>query len=345
MGVNAQTFTNQQFLNRGFEEWVNEDKSSVEPVNWHSFKTATGSYSSFLFQQIDPSNIVRPGTSGLYSAHIYPKIIICVTANGNLTNGRINAGSIIPKGSNNYNYTQRTDADYCTPIDCVPDSLSLWVCFRATSEDTRAIITSVIHGDDDFRCLSDGGYSSPSLLCARAIKTFTRTSACKSEDYIWKRVSVPFVKYPDICTDYKYIMVSLSTNMYAGAGNTDDELFVDDILLIYNPSLRIGPLNQNKFVFPVDGSALSLDIPFFLTGTMSSENINKDKNEVIAQLSDSNGSFESPIELGRVTTDESGVIRGVIPNYISKGKAYRIRVISTNYPMISDDNGIDITIR
>ena len=77
---------------------------------------------------------------------------------------------------------------------------------------------------------------------------------------------------------------------------------------------------------------------------MSPDNLDKEPNQLIAQLSAANGSFESPIELGRILTDESGTITVSIPMGIPTGEHYRIRVVTTNYPMISDDNGFDICI-
>ena len=78
------------------------------------------------------------------------------------------------------------------------------------------------------------------------------------------------------------------------------------------------------------------NINFTLTGTMSPDNLNAASNEVIAQLSDAEGNFNNPIELGRKNTDESGVILARMPN-LPNGDHYRIRIISTNYPMIGDN--------
>jgi hypothetical protein len=76
-----------------------------------------------------------------------------------------------------------------------------------------------------------------------------------------------------------------------------------------------------------------ITIPFTLTGTMSPDNLNKAANQVIAQLSDANGNFTPPTELGRVTTNNSGSITAQIPN-VPSGSGYRIRLVSTNYPMV-----------
>ena len=92
-----------QFENRGFESWANfgSGNATNEPVHWHSTKSATGSFTGFLSQQIEPSSVVRPGSKGSKSARIWPVSVLGVTANGNLTNGRMNAGSMSATGSNN----------------------------------------------------------------------------------------------------------------------------------------------------------------------------------------------------------------------------------------------------
>ena len=80
----------------------------------------------------------------------------------------------------------------------------------------------------------------------------------------------------------------------------------------------------------------AITIPFTLSGTMSPEKLNASANQVIAQLSNANGSFSNPTELGRVTTNTNGSITAQIPN-VADGQNYQIRVISTNYPMIGQN--------
>lgn len=67
-------------------------------------------------------------------------------------------------------------------------------------------------------------------------------------------------------------------------------------------------------------------------------------NYFIAQLSDNNGSFNNPIELGRVQSTTSGRITGRIPNNVSTGILYRVRVVSTSPPMVGADNRKNLRI-
>ena len=329
-----------QFENRGFESWANfesNDNDTYEPVHWHSGMSASGSFTGFLSKQIEPSSQVRPGSSGSKSVKIWPKSVWGVTANGNLTCGRMNAGSMSASGSNNYNYTQRDDARFNTPINTIPDSLTVWVCFRSTSADQNARVRALIHGDADFREVANGSFDPADKLVATASLSFHRTSEANGS-YTWRRLSVPFVQNGP-CNDPRYILFTITTNEVPGAGGTSDDMYVDDVLLIYNPSIQMGALNKDQYLM-----GESLSIPFVLEGTMSPENLGVAANQVIAQLSSANGSFSNPIELGRMTTNTSGSITVSIPTGIFEGTGYRIRLVTTNYPMISEDNGMNLTI-
>ena len=328
-----------QFDNRGFESWANfgSNNNTNEPVHWHSTKSASGTFSGLLSQQIEPSSIVRPGSTGTTSARMWPESVVGVTANGNLTNGRMNAGSMSATGSSNYNYTQRSDERFNTPLTIVPDSLTVWVCFRSASADQQGEARAAIHGDADFKFVSNGTMDPADKLVAIASQYFTRT-AMAGGDYTWRRLSIPFTQSGP-CNDPRYILFTITTNKTPGEGGTADDMFVDDILLIYNPSLRMGAIPQTQFLI---GEELTID--YTLTGTMSPENLNEEPNQVIAQLSAANGSFSTPIELGRVTTNTSGSMTVTIPQGIFTGEHYRIRLVTTNYPMVSEDNGFDITI-
>lgn len=331
----------EQFENYDFESWENEGEESVEPTQWNSFMTAETSWllSSAKSQQIDYSSEIRPNSSGSRSARIYARSVAGIVANGNVTNGRIYAGSMTANNDKNYNYTVRSDANFNTTITSIPDSLTVWVAFRSKSAAT-AKINVTIHGDTDLKQLAKSGNSPTNMVCATADIDYANTCISGS-DLVWKRLTVPFVNGSH--TDPRYILATFTTNKTPGGGTSGDEVFVDDICLIYNPSLNINYSGQTEFI--VDGSAVNIQIPFTLDGSMSVYNLNSADNVVIAQLSDANGSFANPIELGRVTTNVSGTIQGVIPETVLAGKGYRIRVVSTNYPMVSEDNGTDIVIR
>ena len=312
-----------QFDNRGFEQWTNRVN---EPTHWHSGGTATGGWAFMLTSQIEQSSQTRPNSSGNKSVRLYPHSTWGVLANGNITNGRMNAGSTSSTGADNYNYTQRSENAFNTPINQLPDSLTIWVCFRCTSTSEKAQVKAVVHGDADYRIIANGTESPAEMHVATAALSFTRTSTANGA-YTWRRLSIPFNNNGP-CTDIRYILMTATTNETPGSGNSSDDLFIDDLLLVYNPTLTMGQLASSSFS-PGD----AINIPFTLTGTMSPDNLNKAANQVIAQLSDANGNFTPPTELGRVTTNTSGSITAQIPN-VPSGSGYRIRLVSTNYPMV-----------
>ena len=328
-----------QFDNRGFESWANfgNNNSTIEPVHWHSTKSATGSFTGFLSQQVEPSSQTRPGSKGSRSARIWPVSVVGVTANGNLTNGRMNAGSMSASGTGNYNYTQRSDARFNTPVQRIPDSLAVWVCFRCADPEQEAEVRAVVHGDADFRFVANGTVDPLDQRVATARQHFTRTDPAGG-NHSWRRLSIPFHNEGP-CTDPRYLLFTVSTNKTPGQGGTADDLYVDDLLLIYNPSIQMGTLEKDLY-HPGE----TITIPYGLEGTMSADNLNKEPNQLIVQLSTANGSFSHPLELGRRVTDVSGSITVTLPMSIAAGEHYRIRMVTTNYPMVSNDNGFDLRI-
>ena len=329
INLSAQQF-GPQFDNPGFEQWTTREENSVnEPVHWHSGGTATGSFSGFLSNQVAESSHCRYGSTGTKSVRIYPNSVLGVTANGTLTNGRMNAGSMSATGASNYNYTQRANSNFNTPITQLPDSLTIWVCFRCTNTTTHAQVKAIVHGNADYEIRANGTEGPSDMHVATATQSFTRTAPANG-DYIWTRLSIPFVNSGP-CTDVNYILFMATTNENPGQGSTSDDLFIDDALLIYNPTLTLDQLASTSFS-PND----AITIPFTLSGTMSPDNLNNaEANQVIAQLSDADGSFSNPTILGSVTTNTSGSITAQVPD-VPDGQ-YQIRVISTNYPMIGQN--------
>ncbi len=336
LSINLSAQYGPQFDNRGFEEWTTRNEKAVsEPIHWHSGGTATGTWSGFLSNQIEQSSHTRPGTTGSKSVRVFPDSVLGITANGTLTNGRINAGSMSATGSGNYNYTQHSESAFNTPINQLPDSLSVWVCFRSQSTTDKAQLKAVVHGNADYKIIANGTEEPANMHVATAVSSFTRTSTANGA-YTWRRLSIPFSNNGP-CTDIHYILLAATTNEIPGTGSTNDDLFVDDVLLIYDPTLRLEQLASNEYAINS-----TINIHFTLTGTMSPENLNASANQVIAQLSDASGDFSNPIELGRVTTNTSGSFTVQIPN-VPEGQHYKIRVVSTNYPMIGGNiQGISI---
>lgn len=67
-------------------------------------------------------------------------------------------------------------------------------------------------------------------------------------------------------------------------------------------------------------------------------------NQFHVVLSDSTGSFNNPTIIGSLNSIIDGTISATIPNAISPASGYRIRVVSDNPFLVSEENGADITL-
>ena len=319
-GMKAQDYDYIQIPNSDFELWNNIGSKNEEPDSWHSFKTSSGPFRYLLMQQVERHTATRPGSKGKYSAHIFSRSIVGITANGNVTNGRLNAGSMFPAGKSNNNYTQR-DSEFCTEISMIPDSLTVWVCLRTKNIESYGRLMSYVHGDADFVCFT-GGWEPYEMIAAQVEYEFPRTSS--KDEMIWKRVNLPYKHYPDLCKEPCYILTSFTTNKYPGDGDAGDEMFVDDLYLVYNPTLECTINNEQLTVDEIE-------IEYTIKGTMSNPNLNLPSNEVIVQIS-LDEDFKNTVEIGRKTTDVSGTIKCELPKSFI-GNKYFIKVMTTNYPM------------
>lgn len=306
-----------------WEEGKEGSEDSVEPVSWNSFMTFSCSLpigcSNAKTKKIEESVDTRPGSKGTKSAKIWSTSVFGVVANGNMTTGQIIAGSMTAKDTDkNYNQTKREDNAFNMPFKGRPDSISVWVKFVPDKMGEQAGITTTIHGDCDYKDPADSGSD---CEVAKADATFYAT-----ESKGWQRLSIPFEARKS--TDPRFILISVTTNKTPGGGTAGDAVYVDDMLLIYKPELSVNPIGKTTYE-----KGEELNVAYTLTGTMSAYNVNADANVVSLQLSDANGSFENPIVLSQVTTNAGGVLTADIPTNIPEGNNYKLRVVTTNYPM------------
>ncbi|MDR0873516.1 MAG: fibronectin type III domain-containing protein [Prevotellaceae bacterium] len=313
-------FYGQQIPNLGFELWDNGN-DYPEPVSWNSFGNVAGSLDNMAkANQVDASSTVRPGTTGTKSAKINSRdAFMGIIANGNLTTGQIQANSATASSSDNHNKTIPSNPSYSTPLGGKPDSLTVWVKSNTTRE---ARVSAIIHDNYEYRDPESG--SDGSHVVAKAVRNYG------SAGNTWQRLSVPF-SYVNNSLSPDYILISFSTDKEAGKGTTSDEVYIDDMQFIYKPSLAIGTPNKAKYL-----PSERLTISYTLTGTMSASNLNAAANTVTLQLSDASGSFANPRQLAQITGDNSGVFSVTLPSDLPLSANYKLRVVTTNYPMTSD---------
>ena len=221
-------YAQHQLPNPGFEQW--DGGNTSEPTHWNSFATSDGDYATLASSPHHYRRIGgRPGTQGSHYVTIYTKSIMGIKANGNMTTGRIHAGSMSAASSENYHYTQRSNTDHCQPFTGTPDSMYVWVSYYASSANSQAQVTAILHGDNDFRAPNQE--NDASLYCGKAEARFTRTTT-SAHSYQWQLMKVPFVYSGN--TDARYMLVNMTTNATPGGGDGNDSLSIDDIMFVYS---------------------------------------------------------------------------------------------------------------
>ncbi|MDC1266415.1 hypothetical protein N8Z75_00415 [Crocinitomicaceae bacterium] len=228
----------QQIDNGNMEDWDDVGSSSEEPSNWNSFMSATGGLAFFGSQQVEQSTDVSSSSTGMYSARVFSKSTLGIIANGNLTLGRINMGSSTPSSPDNYNFSSTTDGDFSQALTTMPDSLVFWVKYNANSNSDSARVRAVIHDNYDYRDPTDA--DSESHTVAVASLNYLPTNG-------WERKVIPF-QYVGPSTTPAFILITFTTNNIPGGGSAGDEVFIDDVELIYNSSSELNEIEVKKWV-------------------------------------------------------------------------------------------------
>ena len=232
-----------QLKNAGFEEWedvsyspsVFKTYSGQEPKYWNSFFTGTGKYkgTAATKNQCEKSTDVRSSSSSTYSAKIFDRnVLVGIYANGNLTTGCINMGSMkASDSSGNYNFTDTSNDDFNQKFTGLPDAMNVWVKYHSTNSSYCAKATTILH--------TAGYYQDPlgnsSKITAKLVATAT-DETIQSND-TWTELTVPFTYSLTDGTRPAYALVSFSTNATPGTGTGSDYLLIDDLSYVYYHNL------------------------------------------------------------------------------------------------------------
>lgn len=217
-----------QIGNSNFESWEASTSEIAEPVNWNSFKTASGSWASFGGQQMDRSTNVRPSSTGVYSARIWSRSVLGVIAQGNMTLGRIEMGSTTASSTSNYNYSSTGSGTYSEAFTDTPDSVIVWVKYKPTNTGAghMARISTVIHNNTNN--YQDPWHVAGANTIATAMLNFPYSGGN------WQRISIPFT-YVGTPSNAAFVITTITTNNVPGGGSAGDSLFIDDMELVYVP--------------------------------------------------------------------------------------------------------------
>lgn len=261
-----------QVRNAGFEDWETEEvnKSGTkytgsEPTNWNSFIACdyaiTGTLGSLGKGSAVVSTKLVQGTAhtGSYSALIKSSVVFGVKANGNLTTGRIHAGSTTANDASNYNYTDADNDRFNCPLTGTPDAISLWIKNSpvAGSNPTLGSVKAIIHSFGDYK---DPAPSTNESDMEVAVAENGEIPALAD----FTQFTIPF-NYPnDDNTDANsnpaaFILINITTNAKPGGGNATssdvDQMWVDDIELVYNSELTGAKYAGEDIVFDENGAA------------------------------------------------------------------------------------------
>jgi hypothetical protein len=240
--VSIATVKAQNVNNGGFENWENIGAPTEEPNDWNSFKTASGPLTIFAAQQLKQSSIVRPGTTGSFSAVIWSRSAVGIVANGNMTTGQVNMGNVDPANVNNYNITRTADANFNEAFTAQPDSLVFWTKFipaNAGGSDS-ARMRAIYHDNYDYMDPSAFDVNAPNHVYADATINFPTTNNQ------WVRKAIAF-NYTGPAASGTYMLITFSTNKNPGGGTEGDSLFIDDLEMIYHDISIMEPTMTNQF--------------------------------------------------------------------------------------------------
>ncbi|MST84311.1 calycin-like domain-containing protein [Hallella mizrahii] len=242
---------NYQLPNSGFEDYRTEQITKLddsykqitvnveEPLNWHSFASATGDFVQAANALSDPhtysSDVVRSGATGKKSLLLTSASVFGIVANGTITTGRMQAGAMTADDTKNCAFlsTDSTSTDshgdpFYALMDGTPDSLAVWVKFKQqtpVAEHPYATISAAI---------TDGTYyQDPQDKTYNNVVATAKNAQIASDGFAWQHIVIPF-KYTGNDVKAKALLVTISTNADPGQGSAADSLYVDDISLIYN---------------------------------------------------------------------------------------------------------------
>ena len=159
---------------------------------------------------------------------------------------------------------------------------------------------------------TDGGNTFPTVILASTANDGTES-----------------ITVPNTATTTARIKVEAVGNIFFDMSNTNFTITASAGLTSITTS-AVTPLSYC--------AGASINVPYTVNAAANSGNI------FTAQLSNSAGSFSSPVSIGTLTSTTAGTISATIPAGTATGAAYRVRVVSSNPVVTGSDNGSNISI-
>ena len=236
-----------QMPNSDFETWSTATDNNA-PKHWHGFESVKGKLSGTAKSKtkLVSSKNVRPGSKGLTSAVVTSTKVFTVIANGTMTNGVLNAGSMYAADASNHSETDLSstskDANgdpFATPMYAKPDSVKFWMRFtqaKAQASYPYAAFNAVITDGTYYQDPEDKTYTNKVAVAAPNKADMTVGD--------WRLVSCPFdyASYAANGAEAKAILLTVSTNATPGKGSYSngvaDSVYVDDLELVYAAGIK-----------------------------------------------------------------------------------------------------------
>lgn len=246
-----------QFPNSDFEsEFVGAGGSYTEPPGWHGYATIDASSMNSAGRAgnklVASTDDVRPGSTGKQSVYVMSSSILGVVANGVMTNGQIYTHSTTATdGKNNYNFSEpgRVVASYApnsqfyTPFTGKPDAMRVWLKNNGSG---TARVCVWLHTNGTMYDPTDK--TDMSIVCAQAV---TKVRNNKT----WTKYDIPFTYAGYNGKTPEYILATFTTNETPGGGASGDQMFIDDIEMIYYSEMLNPTYNGQAIEFDATGSA------------------------------------------------------------------------------------------
>ena len=148
---------------------------------------------------------------------------------------------------------------FYTRLNVQPDSIALWAKFKqgtANAQHPYATFTATITDGTYYQDPEDKTYKNKVAVA--------KNNTIASNGAVWQRLAIPFdyATYASNNVEQKAILITMSTNADPGEGSKNDELYVDDMELIYNAditSVKLGGENIEAAAYaggnPIPGYA------------------------------------------------------------------------------------------
>lgn len=241
-----------QMPNSDFETW--SDKNHA-PRHWHGFESPKGGFagSAKSNTKLVSSKWIRPGSAGSKSALLTCSKILGIIANGTMTNGVLNAGSMSAADASNHSETDLSstskDANgdpFSTPIYAKPDAVKFWMRFvqaapSATADYPYAAFNAVVTDGTYYQDPENKTYHNKVAVAAPNLENM------RAGD--WRQVTCDFdyATYAADSAQAKAILMTFSTNATPGKGSAvtssyklvkADSVYIDDLELVYNAGIK-----------------------------------------------------------------------------------------------------------